>query len=213
MRSSELSEAERIRFHDWLGQLPEELAGRLPGEGGYQTDTFRGDSWQILVLRPGMSLRIVLFLRAWLRANYRQRKLQARIGVGVGRHELRSDLNLASEDGPAFRRAGTALEASYRGSRLQVRLPSHLGAFAGEAFQAQFTLLDELSSQWTQKQAQALLGGLMGLTQEQTGNSWPEGPISQQAIAQHWDRAGWTAIEEALEHFEAWLPRLLLDPR
>ena len=213
VRSSELADPERIRFHDWLEQLPEELAGNMPGEGGFQTDSFRGDSWQILVPEPGTALRIVLYLRAWLRANYRQMALQARIGVGVGLHELHAGLDLASADGPAFRRAGTALEASYQGSRLQVRLPSHLGGFANEAFQAQWTLLDELSSQWTQKLAQAVLGGLMGLTQAQTGKSWPEGSISQHAIAQHWDRAGWTAIEEALEHFETWLPRLLVDSR
>ena len=63
-------------------------------------------------------------------------------------------------------------------------------------------LIDVLALDWTVRQAQAVAGALWGWTQERIGESWPQGAISQQAVGQHLDRAGWGGVESALQFFE-----------
>jgi len=63
-------------------------------------------------------------------------------------------------------------------------------------------LIDALAVDWTEKQAQAISGALRGWTQEKIAKLWWENPITQQAVAQHLDRASWYAVENALAFFE-----------
>jgi hypothetical protein len=48
----------------------------------------------------------------------------------------------------------------------------------------------------------AIRGALLGQNQKPFGRSWPDAPISQQAVAQHLQRSGWSAVEETLHAFE-----------
>jgi hypothetical protein len=207
--SSALSAEQRALFHSWLSQLPEELAQEFEEGGAILADSFRGDSWQLLVPVPGLSLRVALYLEAWLLSNFEALPQAARIGIGVGRQWLEPGMDLASSDGPAFRRSGSAIDASYHGSRLQIELPNELAGYPSDSLQALLALMDEVISSWTSKQAQAMQGALLGRTQRVIGDHWPNGPISQQAVGQHLDRAGWAALQVGLTHFETWLPTLL----
>lgn len=208
VRSSALENDQRARIHRWLASLPSDFERRFGG-GEYMVDRFRGDSWQLLVPEAGQALRIALYQQAWLRANFSDLRLRARQGIGIGQHVMDRAFELASADGPAFRRSGAALEASYDGSLLRLAGPEALQGFPEASINSNLALIDELSSRWTGKQAQAVLGALVGETQDEIGRSWPHGSISQQAVGQHLMRAGWTSMAEGLAYFEAWLPSLL----
>jgi hypothetical protein len=70
-------------------------------------------------------------------------------------------------------------------------------------------LMDVLAANWSEKQAQAVMGALQGWTQEKIATTcWPK-PITQQAVAQHLDRAGWHAFESGLLYFEDTLSNLI----
>ncbi len=211
VRSSALDDDQRAMIHDWLSSLPSVLAAQFEGDSEYMVDAFRGDSWQLLLPEPNRGLRVALYQQAWLRASFPELRLQARQGIGIGRQQMSETFELARADGPAFRRAGQALEASYQGVFLQLSGPEDFGGYPQASLNTMFTLINELSAHWTGKQAQAVLGALFGKTQEQIGAGWPDGPISQQAVGQHLRRAGWASIEQSLDFFEGWLPSLLSD--
>ncbi|HKJ89198.1 MAG TPA: hypothetical protein VKA48_11915, partial [Gammaproteobacteria bacterium] len=84
VRSSTLSADELQRVQDGLRTAARELAvaswaadSLVVGE----LDLFRGDSWQLLLRRPGPALRAALFLRSTLLA---QGIADTRIAIGHG---------------------------------------------------------------------------------------------------------------------------------
>ena len=70
-------------------------------------------------------------------------------------------------------------------------------------------LVDGLASRWSDRQALAVSGALRGWKQAKIASTCWKQPISQQAVAQHLDRAAWTSIELALGFFERTINGLL----
>ena len=160
---------------------------------------FRGDSWQLLVTDPVQALRIALFYRASLRAETGARRLDTRMVIAIGRIDFIPGEQIAEGDGPAYRLSGRALESMHKRESMRLVYPSHP---AERALSVVVHLLDALVSRWSDKQALAVTGALRGWSQEQIAKkSWSE-PISQQAVAQHLDRAAWSYVESALAYFE-----------
>jgi hypothetical protein len=160
---------------------------------------FRGDSWQLLVTDPGQALRIALFYRAMLRAGSGSSRLDTRMVIAVGRIDFIPGERIAEGDGPAYRLSGRALESMHRRERMRLVYPTHP---AEEELSLVVHLLDGLVSRWSDKQALAVTGALRGWQQETIAKKvWSE-PISQQAVAQHLDRAAWSYVESALAYFE-----------
>ena len=56
------------------------------------------------------------------------------------------------------------------------------------------------------KQAKATSGAILEFTQEEIAAEWFDQEITQQAIAQHLDRAGWSTIEQGIRYFERSIP-------
>jgi hypothetical protein len=92
---------------------------------------------------------------------------------------------------------------------MSISFPSWLDPLLSESYESVVILLDRSASEWTAKQGQAIYPSLMGRTQAEIAAGWHDGPITQQAVAQHLDRAGWTAIDYALGTFEASIPQIL----
>ena len=62
---------------------------------------------------------------------------------------------------------------------------------------------------WTSKQSDVIAGALVGLTQQEIAFEWVQDRVSQQAISQHLESAGWSLISETIKYFEATIPEIL----
>ncbi len=172
-------------------------------------DVFRGDSWQLIVVPPSRAFRVALSFRAILRHESGRARLDTRIGIGIGTVDFVPSDRISHGDGEAFRLSGAALERlGRRGRRMAVSIPAEQRSDATEALGVIFGLVDALSKRWTGKQAFAVWGALRGRTQEEIGLGWKPSPITQQAVAQHLDGAGWNAIDESIEYFENVVDRM-----
>ncbi len=117
--------------------------------GAQKFTRFRGDGWQVLLDHPRHALRLSLILIASLRGL--GDAVQSRIAIGFGPVSSPGTQDLSDAAGPAFERAGEALDQMPRGRRLSV---SDLGAPAGSRIAA--PLLDALCRDWTLLQAEPL---------------------------------------------------------
>lgn len=199
--STRLGAAPRRQLLRALREAARALEGHFAGQLLPPVALFRGDSWQAVLTDAPRGLRAALFFRAWLRARMKTRAVDTRVAVGLGTVDLLPEEAPTTGDGQAFRRSGLALDRMPRGRRLRVEgyPPAALPAPAVDAI---VHLIDALARDWTDRQAHAVGGALLGMTQERIAAAWFRKGISQQAVAQHLDRAGWNAIEAALEVFE-----------
>lgn len=88
-----------------------------------------------------------------------------------------------------------------RTHRMTISFPQSLISNNRQALDVILKLIDALARDWTEKQAHAVSGALLEYTQEKIARTWFEREISQQAVAQHLDRAGWNAVEIGLNYF------------
>jgi hypothetical protein len=197
--SSRLSAPERRKLHTAMSQASTALLKAFKGAVPAPVEIFRGDGWQMLVTDPVQALRIALFYRATLRAGSPSRRLDTRLAIAVGRVDFVPADRVAEGDGAAYRLSGTALESMARRGRMRFVYPAHP---AEKPLALVVHLVDGLVSRWSDRQALAVTGALRGWSQETiAAKSWDE-PITQQAVAQHLDRAGWSYVEAALDYFE-----------
>jgi hypothetical protein len=197
--SSRLSVAQRRDLHGAMSRASSALRRAFKTAVPVPIAIFRGDSWQLLVTDPVQALRIALFYRASLRAEMGVRRLDTRMVIAIGRIDFIPGEQIAEGDGPAYRLSGRALESMHRRESMRLVYPSHPEE---RALGVVVFLLDALVSRWSDKQALAVTGALRGWSQEQIAKKiWRE-PISQQAVAQHLDRAAWSYVESALGYFE-----------
>jgi hypothetical protein len=200
--SSELDPERRARLPELLRQAGDSVKYQLEDAIPYPVDVFRGDSWQLVMFQPEKALRAALHLRALLLTAIEDEPLSTRVTIGIGSVDFIPADRVSSGDGQAFRLSGNALERLGRSQRMTVAMPDEADAYVGVGLQVICGLIDELVKRWTARQAQAVLGAMRGLTQQAIGAQWSPSPVSQQAIAQHLDGAGWGAIDEAIAYFE-----------
>jgi hypothetical protein len=195
---SGLPENRRTRLLDLL----REAHGRLRqhyGDGvSPRIDVFRGDSWQFVVSEPGLSLRVALFFRAFMISQ----DADTRVAIGIGAVDFLPSKHTPTGDGEAFRRSGTALDTMRRGERLVIEGPAVIRSMDSAALDVLVSLLDAIVRGWTPRQAEAVCGAILGWNQQQIASKWEGRPITQQAVAQHLERARWNAVARTIEHFE-----------
>jgi hypothetical protein len=109
----------------------------------------------------------------------------------------------------AFSLSGQGLVECIKPVRMNMTLPDPKKNIHGEGFKIITRLIDLQAGRWTQSQSQAITGVLRGLTQLEIASGWQPEPISQQAISQHLENAGWSQIKAALTYFEESLPAVL----
>ncbi|MDZ7582370.1 MAG: hypothetical protein U5R30_17745 [Deltaproteobacteria bacterium] len=174
-----------------------------------ELETFRGDAWQVVVADPARALRIGSFYRAFLRAALHGAKADSRMAIAVGTIDFIPAAKVSSGDGQAYRLSGSLIERMPRQQRLSFAFAATQGDDRMAALETVIQLMDVLAANWSEKQAQAVTGALQGWTQEKIATTcWPQ-PITQQAVAQHLDRAGWHAFEKGLLFFEQTLEKVL----
>ena len=171
-------------------------------------DIFRGDSWQMVITEPEFSLRIGLLLRSFLQSSQRFNQFDTRLSIGFGSIEYLPEKNISTGNGEAFLLSGTGLESCKKPIRMCLTFPQGSRSSTTQALNIIIRLIDLHVQRWTNKQAEAVSGALIGLTQREIANNWVKEPVTQQAISQHLEGAGWNQINDSLEYFESILPSL-----
>jgi hypothetical protein len=190
----------------WILTAEKALKVGLPGAFHAGIDIFRGDSWQLVLRDPGSSLRAVLLFRSIMLS---AAGIDSRVSVGFGTVEYLPQENVSTGTGEAFTFSGMGLTAMSGPSRMTLEFPPQNRNSLTRALNVITSLIDLQVQSWTRKQAAAVSGALTGLTQQQIADSWSGGAISQQAVSQHLENAGWSRIEDSLDYFEAALPEIL----
>jgi len=199
--SSGLGAGDRQALPALLKRAGRDLRKAFPKAVPLNLDVFRGDSWQLIVSDPALSIRAGLFFRAYVIASSPSGlRIDTRMAIAVGTIDFVSG-RVSEGDGPAYRASGKDLDALPD----QVRMSFSGAGGAGEGVMV--TLLDAIIQNWTALQARAAMGRLQGWTQAETSKLWPNS-ISQQTVARHLERAHWPAIEIALRHLEDSLSKL-----
>jgi hypothetical protein len=159
---------------------------------------YRGDGWQCLAPSPSQALRAVLFLRASLKAI--PGEADTRVSVGIGPGMLPDGHDLAAASGPAFEASGRGLDKMPRAQQLAIHWssPPEGAAVVG----AVFSLCDEISRLWTQRQAEVLIETLSPGEEAQVALASHHG-VSQQAIAKRLSGGGDWALQRAMTALEA----------
>lgn len=129
-------------------------------------EVFRGDGWQIAMAEPFRCVEAAVFLRAAFKAQRVSFRIDSRMGVGVGSVPHIDPERLRESNGEAFHRSGAVLERlERRGPRWAIdvgdsknsRLPLSIA----------FSMMDLLIHRWTQPAAAAVVGSILGLTQDE----------------------------------------------
>ncbi len=173
-------------------------------------DVYGGDAWQLLLTRPSTSLRAALLLRAILRselADERGAPVDTRVVIARGGVDFVAEDRVSRSEGEAFRLSGRTL--AELGPRRMAFVPagrSHLHDWDVVA-----RLLDALVSDWTAKQARAMVGALQGWRQDRIAALW-DPPVSQPTVAGHLRSAHGDTVTAAVAAFEARLASLEDDP-
>jgi hypothetical protein len=180
---SKLPTGQRQGLNRIMKKGSEAIRKAFTGSVPLEADVFRGDSWQLLVSDAALSLRIGLFLRAYLRASIGAgtNKLDTRMAIGVGTVDFVPDDRVSRGDGEAYRHSGNGLEQMPKTSSMCFRNP---GREMEEPLDVLVQLLDVLAMNWSDKQALAITGALQGLKQEKIGSLWKP-PITQQSVNRH----------------------------
>jgi len=204
--SSKLPDASRRLLHQAMRDASKAVRAAFGRAAPLNVDIFRGDGWQLLVTDPSRALRASLLYRAHLRSRMESDSVDTRMVIAIGAIDFIPGKRVTEGDGPAYRLSGSALETMSRTENMRFVLP---GMPEETALNIMVQLVDWIASRWSDKQALAVSGALRGWKQDRIAKTcWPE-PISQQAVAQHLERAGWNSIELVLTFSEDSIVRFL----
>lgn len=165
-------------------------------------DLYRGDAWQMIVEEPSDVAFAMVLIRTELMV--RHDGLDSRAVAGIGKIDNTGGERVSTGYGQAFTLSGRGLDALPKDRRMALRAADIKEPLL-HLLDTSVFLLDRLMSGWTQGQAQAVSGALRGWSQDEIGGRWQEGPISQQAVAQHLRRASWHAVQEWLDAFATYV--------
>ncbi|HKK73412.1 MAG TPA: hypothetical protein VKA86_19580 [Candidatus Krumholzibacteria bacterium] len=209
--SSSLSLDTRRRLAPTLAAATETLRATLGVAAvPLPVDVYGGDAWQLLLPRPSTSLRAALLLRAVLRSELADdpgAPVDTRVVIARGGVDFLAEDRVSRSEGEAFRLSGRTLTGL--GPRRMAFVPagrSHLHDWDVVA-----RLLDVLVSDWTAKQARAMVGALQGWRQDRIAALW-DPPVSQPTVAGHLRSAHADTVTAAVTAFEARLASLEDEP-
>ena len=201
VKSSRLPSTLSTKAMAWLKASVSIVNTFAPGSVYGSMDTFRHDSWQLLLNRPETALRTALFFRTVLRMNSdADIKYDTRIAIGIGEVEYIDSTNISNSRGPAFTLSGKLLD-SMKSSRLAWGTEHDALPFWSTLKRTTIPLLDCLVSDWTPTESQAVNCVLTGLTQDQTAARWQSNDgkkPTRQAVGGSLQRAHWNTVHDVL---------------
>jgi len=158
---------------------------------------FRGDSWQVLLNKPGFALNLTLLIQANL---IEKLNVQTRAAIGIG-PITSMDKTLATSVGEAFTLSGHALENITGNVRLSGALPGSAGPLR-RWFPAILHICGGLASSWTRRQAEAmgLWLSLVQPTHEAIAQRLKPS-VTKQSVGDILTSANWHYLYEAMNAF------------
>lgn len=209
--STELPADERRELYDIMRETAQRVEEHFADAIALPVDIFAGDTWQILLSDPPMTLRVAMFYRAIIRSQMtkappgtssagRDRRMDTRLALAIGPIDFVPAERVSEGEGEAFRLSGRTLKQMSKHVRMGFRCSD---AEREQTWNAVAHLLDAIvTGQWTAAKARAVSGALLGWPQQRIAELWPE-PIKQATVSNHLREASWPAIEETLQAFES----------
>ena len=164
------SEQIELNKRDLLLRVLQETVESLQNKSPMSMELFRGDSFQIVLEKPEMSLEVASMIRAGLKSNTPADSFgvwDARISIGIGTIDYLGD-RVVTSDGEAFRLSGRGLDAMEK-SRLVIKT---CWQEVNEELDAGLAFVDDLITGWSVNQAKAIFLSMgKGLSQSNIANS------------------------------------------
>lgn len=154
---------------------------------------YRGDGWQIVLGKPELTLHVVLFLLARLRAG--QSGINTRLSIGIGPAQTLGTDDLSDANGAAFVTSGHHLDKMRRKRTLAI---AGYGIGATQAAIIGFT--EFITSTWTAAQAEAVAHAMRDFPRTQDEIAAELG-ITRQAVQSRLASAGLAYFETAIHAF------------
>ena len=208
VKSSKLSGDLSSEAMKWLRKASVDFTGLYPQSVIGKIDTFRHDSWQLLIGKPQLALRAAVFFRAALKKHSSGKiKYDTRIAVGIGTVEKIAASRISDSRGIAFSLSGKCLDTT-RDMRIAYQTSDDLRSLHRSISRVLVPLLDCVVSDWTPKESEAVWGALQGWTQEEIAEKSPINPktgksVTRQAISIALERAHWGTVEMTLQYIES----------
>ncbi len=199
--SSGLSPERRKELYSEFAVLSSLLKKQFPDDIAYDISNFRGDGWQVVCGRPGRSLEIAVFIRTYLRFQFKSEKLDTRAAIGIGRVNFIPPENISAGDGDAFTRSGHRLE-SLKNRRMGIEYPHAEKDPIFMAVDNLLLLMDHIILNWSPGQCQAVFWGLHRYKQVEIASHWKPAAITQASVSASLKSAGWEQVQETLRVFD-----------
>ena len=167
----------------------------------YNIDIFRGDSFQFFISDYKKAIEITVgFI---LYAKYL--KIDLKIGLSVGKVDYLKKSKISESNGEVFLLSGKALENLDKNSNINIELAENIEV---QWIKAYLDLLDIYMEGLSDKNAMAVYGKLVNLTQQEIVVIW-EHEISQQSISKHWRNVRVDKFLKSLNKFSLTLIQIM----
>lgn len=192
VKSSKLSIAKHKKLIQVIKKCANEIQKVFPASFQYAPEYFRGDSWQMVLKKPELALSVILFYRAFIRANMNLSFMDARMAIALGSIDF---VKKSFGVGEAYKISGEAIDV--KGKR---RLKF---IYNDKKISEMLDLIvensDFISSRWTVRQCEVIILSMKGYNQLQIAKKIK---VSQQAVSQQLESAGWSIISRNIVFFQ-----------
>lgn len=160
---------------------------------------FRGDSWQLLLSKPELAMRVAVFLRASIIASG---KADSRMSIGLGNIDNISEQKLLMSTGEAFSLSGHGLDELTGYSEMTIKISRSAGPLF-EWLPVVANLCDSLIKQWTQRQAEVITFAVdpEEPTHEEIAKKLTPA-VTKQAVTKILNGANWHSLRKVINQFE-----------
>lgn len=225
IQSSKMDIEARQRVRKYFGKISQDL-NAFPKIKPYiplPIDLFKGDSWQIYLTLPNLSLRVGLLIRALLKSYMGRNDINTRMSIGIGSMKPSTE-RVSLGDGEAFILSGRGFDSNryekanlpkfglFTYSSILKSDNSNIKFYAGaevelsesmvESFRVLLANVDFISSNWSFRQSRAVAGALQEYDSSAIADLFFKNEISRQAVSKHLIKAGWNVIENGLSFYE-----------
>lgn len=192
VKSSKLSLENHKLLVKVMKSSSKDISKIFPDALKYEPELFRGDSWQLLIKQPELALSIAIFYRAYLKAKMQLSSIDARMAISIGTVDF---IESSFGVGDAYKISGKALDK--KGKR-KIRFVSDVISNS-DVIDLLIQNTDYISTKWTSNQSKIVLLALQDMDQQAIASKLR---ITQQAVSQQMDSAGWTIVSENINYFK-----------